>query len=110
MDQDRAGRSLRALLVDDDPATSPIHAERLTKRGYHVTASANADEALGLARRSPPDVVFVHLGSKGWGGSSFIQGLRSDDVTRHVPVVILSSEYDLKLKKLGLATHADGFW
>lgn len=110
MDRDRTVRSPRALLVDDDAATSPLHVRRLTERGYEVTASASAETGLALARRSPPDAIFVHVGRRGWGGSSFIQSLRSDDMTRHVPVVILASEYDAKLKKLGLTANADGFW
>jgi DNA-binding response OmpR family regulator len=110
MDRERTRRSSRALLVDDDVATSPLHVQRLTKRGYEVTAAPNAEAGLQLARRSPPDVIFVHVGRKGQGGSAFIQGLRADDVTRHVPVVILNTEYDPRLQRLGLTTHADGFW
>lgn len=110
MDYHAKARRLRALLVDDDAATSPLHVQRLAEHGYEVTASASAEAGLAIALRSPPDVIFLHVGQKGWGGSAFIVGLRADDVTRHVPVVILSRLYDPKLRRLGLTTHGDGFW
>jgi CheY-like chemotaxis protein len=110
MERGRTTRTPRALLVDDDPATAPLHRERIAQRGYDVTVSARADVGLQQARRSPPDVIFVHLGPRGWGGTDFIEGLRADDVTRHVPVSILATEYDPKLKRLRLTTHGEGFW
>lgn len=110
MDQQPPARSPRALLVDDDVATRGLHAGLLERRRYDVTTSPSADTGLGVARRSRPDAIFVHLGRRGWGGSAFIQDLRADDATRHVPVVILASEYDQKLQRLKLTTHGDGFW
>lgn len=110
MDRDHPARSHNALLVDDDAATTPFHAGRLAERGYDVTTSASAATGMQVARRSHPDVIFVHLGERGWGGAGFIQELRADDATRHVPVVILATEYDRKLQRLKLTTHGEGFW
>ena len=107
MDRGRRRRELRALLVDDDPTTSELHRDRLVKQGYEVSSCASAEAALEVARRSPPDVIFVHLRL---GGAAFIHGLRADDQTRHVPVVMLSKLYDPKLQKLGLTTRPDGSW
>jgi chemosensory pili system protein ChpA (sensor histidine kinase/response regulator) len=110
MDRHAPVRAPRALLVDDDAVTRKLHAGLLARRGYDVTTSPSSSTGLREAQRSRPEAIFVHLGGKGWGGSAFIQELRADDATRHVPVVILASEYDRNLRRLKLTTHADGFW
>jgi DNA-binding response OmpR family regulator len=98
-------RPTAALLVDDDPTTSAQHARRLEEEGYRVTKAGDAVTALSLARQSPPDIIFVHMGRGGSGSTQFIQALRSNDVTRNVRVALLSTYYDRSLERLGLTAH-----
>ena len=100
-----ATRPTTALLVDDDPATTPQHARRLEDEGYRVTKAGDAVTALSLAKQSPPDIIFVHIGRGGSGNTQFIQALRSNDVTRNVRVALLSSYYDRSLERLGLTAQ-----
>ena len=98
-------RSASALIVDDDPATTARHARRLEEEGYRVTKAVDAATALSLAKHSPPDIIFVHIGRDGSGSTAFIQALRSNDLTRHVRVALLSSYYDQSLERLGLSAQ-----
>ncbi|MDQ6900677.1 MAG: response regulator [Candidatus Dormibacteraeota bacterium] len=98
-------RPTAALLVDDDPTTTAQHARRLEEEGYRVTKAGDAVTALSLARQSPPDIIFVHMGRGGSGSTQFIQALRANDVTRNVRVALLSSYYDRSLERLGLTSH-----
>src|SRR5437879_6944786 len=97
-------RRQRALLVDDDTSSLRDYVRELTTAGYDVTKASDAAVALGLARRSVPDVIFLRIGSRGTGSLAFLAELRADDMTRHVPVTMLSSRRNATLEKAALMT------
>jgi DNA-binding response OmpR family regulator len=95
-------RQPHALLVDDDTSTGPVYTRRLEREGYKVTKATDAASALSIAEQSSPDMIFIHLGRRGTGSSTFIQTLRSNDATRNIPIALLSKYYDRSLERLGL--------
>ncbi len=62
------------LLVDDDPLLRRSVAFSLERAGYRVITAANAEEALAIADRNPPDLVLLDIGLPGIDGL----GQRSD--------------------------------
>lgn len=88
-----------ALLVDDHPESLIANQKRLEGEGYSVVAARNEIDALTQARRSAPNVIFVHLVATGLGSLSLIQALRSDDACRHIPVVLITDHADRRLGK-----------
>jgi DNA-binding response OmpR family regulator len=95
-------RQATALVFDDDSSRSTAHKRRLETEGYRVTTAADAATALSFAKQSTPDIIFVSAGGNGSGSSTFIQSLRSNDLTRHIRVTLLSNYYDRSLERLGL--------
>jgi CheY-like chemotaxis protein len=110
MDRRSLTRGPRALLVDDDASTSAVHTQRLQSEGYQVTKATDPASALTLARQSTPDIIFIHVGQRGSGGSGFIQTLRGHDETRHIPIALLPKYYDRSLERLGLTAAAENGW
>lgn len=76
------------LLVEDDPALRRSLVLNLTARGYSVDATGNGEDALQLAGRRLPDVVFVDLGLPTMSGLEVIRGVR---VWADVPIIVLSA-------------------
>ena len=96
-------RRPQALLVDDDDTNfSRDYLRTLNVAGYDVTRASDPATALGLARRSVPDVIFLRIGTRGTGSLAFLAALRSDDATRHVPVTMLSNRRNHVLEKSAL--------
>jgi DNA-binding response OmpR family regulator len=54
--------SLRLLLVDDDALLRRSLAFNLEQAGYRVSAAGNAEDALAIASREPPDLVLLDIG------------------------------------------------
>src|SRR5947209_5962729 len=110
---DRSGRptpgQVNVLLVDDDSNRGRLHRNRLQSLGYHVVQAADADVALTVARQSAPRVIFLSNERSGSGRSPFLQALRSDDHTRHIPVGMLSSG-DGSVERLGLRRVDRELW
>ena len=99
MDANRA----TALLVDDHPTSLVANLRRLEGEGYSVVAARNEGDALSQARRSAPNVIFVHLVTTGLGSLSLIQALRADDGCRHIPVVLITDYSD---RRVGSKLHS----
>jgi two-component system KDP operon response regulator KdpE len=65
------------LVVEDDPALRRSLTLNLTARGYTVDDTGNGEDALRLAGRRLPDVLFLDLGLPGMSGLDVIHGLLS---------------------------------
>ena len=76
------------LIVEDDPMLRRSLALNLTARGYTIDETGNGEDALRLAGRRLPDVVFVDLGLPGISGLEVITGLRA---WSDVPIIVLSA-------------------
>lgn len=76
------------LIIEDDPMLRRSLALNLTARGYSIDETGNGEDALRLAGRRLPDVVFVDLGLPGISGLEVINGLRA---WSDVPIIVLSA-------------------
>jgi response regulator RpfG family c-di-GMP phosphodiesterase len=111
---DRSGRrsaeQQNVLLVDDDSSGITPHRRRLEARGYHVIKTSDADVALTLARQAPPRAIFLTVERLGSERTPFLQALRRDDHTRHIPVTVLPTGHDAALERLGLSRVGREVW
>lgn len=87
-----ANRAGSALLVDDDPGSQRANQLWLEKQGYSVVLVREQNDGLARAKQNAPNAIFIHLVSGAAGSLPFIQALRSDDVCRHIRVVVLGKQ------------------
>jgi two-component system KDP operon response regulator KdpE len=76
------------LVVEDDPALRRSLTLNLGARGYTYEETGNGEDALRMAGRQLPDVVFVDLGLPTMSGLDVIRGLRR---FTDVPIIVLSA-------------------
>jgi len=76
------------LIVEDDPALRRSLTLNLTARGYSVDETGNGEDALMLAGRRLPDVLFVDLGLPSISGLDVIRGVRA---WADIPIIVLSA-------------------
>ena len=95
------------LLVDDDPLLRRSVAFNLERAGYRVTTAANAEDALDLAGRDPPDLVLLDIGLPGMDG---LDALRRFRERPHAPPIIFLTARRRELEQvLGLELGADDY-
>ncbi len=111
---DRSGRrgaeQQNVLLVDDDSSLAAPHSRRLEGRGYHVIKTSDVNVALTIARQAPPRAIFLTVQRLGSERTPFLQALRRDDHTRHIPITVLPTGYDDSLERLGLSRVGRELW
>jgi DNA-binding response OmpR family regulator len=94
------------LLVDDDALLRRSLAFNLEQAGYRVSASANAEDALALARRDRPDLVLLDIGLPGMDG---LDALRQFREQVQVPVIFVTARRRELDEVLGLELGADDY-
>ncbi len=94
------------LLVDDDALLRRSLAFNLERSGYRVSTAADAEDALAIARRDPPELVLLDIGLPGMDGLDALRHFRSDVM---VPVIFLTARRRELDEALGLELGADDY-
>ncbi len=98
------------LLADDDDVGRYVVATMLRRAGFSVTEAVDGAEALRLAIERPPDLAVLDVKMPTIDGFEACRRLKSHDLTRHVPVLLLSATFvESEAHVEGLETGADAY-
>ena len=98
------------LLVDDDRSIAVPHRRRLEGRGYRVTNTSDVNVALHDRAAGYAKGNLSHVERLGSERTPFLQALRRDDQTRHIPVTVLPTGHDDSLERVGLSRVSRELW
>jgi two-component system phosphate regulon response regulator PhoB len=99
----------KILVVEDEPDILEVLDYNLTKEGFRVVTAREGDEGLVKARRELPDAVILDLMLPGLHGLEVCRKLRSDDVTRALPILIVTAKGEESDIVVGLGMGADDY-
>jgi len=88
------------LVVEDYPDAREMYTAYLQFSGFEVAEATNGLEAIEKAETLMPDIVLMDLALPRMDGWEATRRLKSNDRTRHIPVVALTGH--------ALAGHAEG--
>ena len=82
----------KILIVDDSP--TEIHKLRnlLTKHGFEALVAESGEAGIALARRDRPDVILMDIVMPGMNGFQATRQLTSNQDTRDIPVIIVTTK------------------
>lgn len=81
-----------ALVVDDHPIDRDRLAEILRRAGWSVVLAEDGEQAIEIARRELPSIVFMDIMMPGVDGFAACRRLAADPATRGIPVVFVSTK------------------
>lgn len=99
----------RVLLVEDDAALAELLTYHLQREGFIVTATADGEQALLLAREAVPDLVLLDWMVPGLSGLEVCRQLRRGQGTANVPIIMLTARGEEEDRVRGLETGADDY-
>ena len=82
--------ALRILVVDDEANIRRLIGHELTNRGYKVIEAAGGKEAIELARKFRPNLITLDIVMPDLDGFDVTVVLKSDPITKDIPIVIIS--------------------
>ena len=99
----------RVLLVEDDQALVELLIFHLRKAEFDVEATADGEDALLIARESPPDLVILDWMIEGVSGIEVCRRLRRLPEAANVPIIMLTARTEEADRVRGLETGADDY-
>lgn len=81
----------RILVVDDEEGIRHIVRFTLRDEGFAVFEAANGEEALGVVEEVCPDLIVLDVMMPGIDGYTVMERLRSSNLHRGLPVIMLSA-------------------
>ena len=84
--------SPKILVVDDDLPLRTLMQNLLREFSYEPLLAKSGDEALAIARATPPDVILLDLNMPGLSGEETIAALKKEPELASVPIMILTGE------------------
>jgi len=82
----------RVLIVDDSPTEMYKLTGMLEKHGHQVLKAENGADGVALARQEKPDAVLMDIVMPGMNGFQATRQLSKDDVTKGIPVIIVTTK------------------
>ena len=79
------------LVVDDTPIKLRLLSNLLTKHGYRITLIEDGLAALAAVQANTPDLILLDINMPGLDGYEVCQRLKSQEHTKEIPVIFISS-------------------
>ena len=105
-DAGSACQSPTVLVVDDDPLTQCVLKHYLGRAGYRMIGASNGREAVRVARAELPKLIILDVMMPGADGWTVLRRLKRTEVTKEIPVVLLSGNKELMAKEESLKSGA----
>lgn len=84
-----SGRKI--VMIEDSKAASTVLKEVLEAEGHSVLHAPDGVAGLALARREKPDLILLDLLLPKLNGYDVCNALMRDGLTRHIPILIIST-------------------
>ncbi|MBI1807105.1 MAG: response regulator [Ignavibacteria bacterium] len=81
----------RILVVDDNPTNLKLACTVLEREGYEVERAEDAEQAMVVVKRTVLDLILMDIELPGMDGLTLTRKLKSDERTKHIPVVALTA-------------------
>lgn len=99
----------RILVIEDERDLQQVLAYNLRKEGYEVIQALDGLEGLRAAKVHKPDMILLDLMLPDLPGTEVCRGLKSDESTRDIPVLMLTAKGEEIDRVLGFELGAEDY-
>ena len=96
--------------MEDEPFFAGTMSRLLTEAGYTTAVAGDGEEGLALIAREKPDLVLLDLVLPKIDGKEVLKRLKSDPLTKGIPVFVLSNLSAETDQRETIALGAAGFF
>jgi len=99
----------RVLLIEDEPNIIEAISFILSRDGWTVHTHQDGETAMEKIASMPPDMIILDVMLPGRSGFDILRDLRSNDVSKNIPVMMLTARGQEKDRELALRLGANHF-
>jgi two-component system, OmpR family, phosphate regulon response regulator PhoB len=97
------------LVIEDEPAIQELLALNITQAGHNAIRALSVETAQELLRNTLPDLILLDWMLPGMSGIEYARRLKSDSLTKAIPIIMLTARGDEFDKVRGLEVGADDY-
>ena len=97
------------LVIEDEPAIQELLALNITQAGHNALRALSVEHAQELLRSTLPDLILLDWMLPGMSGIEFARRLKSEALTKSIPIIMLTARGDEYDKVRGLEVGADDY-
>ena len=97
------------LVVDDQAPNRKLLRDSLQVTGYETAEAATGELGLQLARERQPALILMDIQMPGISGFDALRSLRSDPMTRAIPVIAVTASAMTQDRRQIMAAGFDGY-
>ncbi|MDD2342865.1 MAG: phosphate regulon transcriptional regulator PhoB [Tolumonas sp.] len=101
--------SKRVLVVEDEAPIREMLCFMLEQRGFEAVEAADFTEAVALVKEPYPELILLDWMIPGGSGIQFIKLMKQEELTRNIPIVMLTARGEEEDKVRGLEVGADDY-
>ncbi len=98
----------RLLIVEDNPDVAALIGRQLDDN-YEVTIAPDGAKGIEKARELMPDLIITDLMMPGTDGLQLCRTIRADEVTSHIPIIMVTAKATEEDRIQGIEAGADAY-
>lgn len=100
---------LPSILIVEDSEDVRLYLYDLLKSDYTIYQASNGKEGISIAQEKMPDLIISDVMMPEMDGMEFCKKIKTDWLTSHIPVILLTAKASGESKIEGLETGADDY-
>ncbi|WP_241242339.1 ATP-binding protein [Thalassotalea sp. G2M2-11] len=101
--------SQQVVLVIEDNLDMQSHIKQVIEQAHHCLLASSGELGLSLAQEYLPDLIVCDIMLTGIDGFEVLKQLKENELTAHIPIILLTARSDLDSRLQGLNLHADDY-
>lgn len=99
----------KILVVDDEDSVREIYRHEFLNNGYTVVVAQDGEEGLLKAGEERPDIMLLDIMLPKMSGIEVLRALKENELTKKIPVLLLTNLGEETIIKEGFELGADGY-
>jgi len=100
---------IKILLIEDDPFLLSMYSTKFEIEGFAVACADDGAKGLKMASIENPDIILLDVMMPKMNGFEVLEGLKKQDNTKSVPVILLTNLNQKNEIERGLALGANDY-
>ena len=108
LNQDNSDSRLKLLIIEDTKQMCEFIASLFAEQ-YIVVSAADGEQGIELAKQHLPDIIISDVMMPGKSGFEVCKELKNDELTSHIPIILLTAKNDIQSRMQGWRERADEY-
>jgi CheY-like chemotaxis protein len=100
---------VKILYIEDNEDNLYMLSNRLTRRGYEVVSARSGEQGIAMAASEAPALILMDLSLPIIDGWEATRRLKSEELTRNIPVIALSAHAMAGDREKAIAAGCDEY-